>query len=58
MNDSVVSAGIRLDWFRSVDFKAQIDHVKAAANGIPFINVQPGFTGKGNVFTLAADFVF
>jgi hypothetical protein len=57
-NESTVSAGVRLDWFRSVDFKAQIDHVKAAPTGDPFINVQPGFTGKGNVFSLAVDFVF
>jgi hypothetical protein len=57
-NRNTVSAGIRLDWFNSVDFKTQIDHVKAFPAGSPFINVQPGFTDKGNVFSLAVDFVF
>jgi hypothetical protein len=56
------SIGVRLDWFKSVDFKAQLDHVKGFGAGFgdtsPFINVQPGFNNKGNVLTLMADFVF
>ncbi len=56
------SVGVRLDWFKSVDFKAQLDHVTGfgavAPNNAPFVNVQPGFDNKANVFTLTADFVF
>ena len=53
-----VSAGVRLDWFQSVDFKAQIDHVSGSVNGDPFINIQPAFDNSANVFSLAVDFVF
>ncbi|MEA3133382.1 MAG: hypothetical protein QOG17_1228 [Gammaproteobacteria bacterium] len=58
LNKNTVSAGVRLDWFQSVDFKAQIDHVKAFPNGDPFIYVRPGFGNEANVFSLAVDFVF
>jgi hypothetical protein len=58
MNGPTVSIGVRLDLFKSVDFKAQFDHAKAFDYGTPFINVQPGFSNKANVFSLAADFVF
>ena len=53
-----VSAGVRLDWFQSVDFKAQIDHVSGSVNGDPFTNIQPAFDNRANVFSLAVDFVF
>jgi hypothetical protein len=53
-----VSAGLRLDWFKSVDFKAQIDHEKGFSTGTPFINAQRGFDNEGYVFSLAVDFVF
>ena len=53
-----ISAGVRLDWFQSVDFKAQIDHVSGSVNGDPFINIQPAFDNSANVFSLAVDFVF
>jgi hypothetical protein len=53
-----VSAGVRLDWFQSVDFKAQIDHVTGSVNGDPFIFVQPGFDNSATVISLAVDFVF
>ena len=53
-----VSAGVRVDWFQSVDFKAQIDHVSGSVNGDPFTNVQPAFDNSTNVFSLAVAFVF
>ena len=58
LNASTVSVGVRLDLFKSVDFKAQIDHAKALDYGSPFINVQPDFNNKANIFSLVADFVF
>jgi hypothetical protein len=58
MNKNTESVGVRLDWFKSVDFKAQIDHNKTYANGSPFVNVQPGFDNRANVFSVAVDFVF
>ena len=50
--------GMRFDVFRSVDLKAQFDHAKAFDYGTPFINTQPSFNNKANIFSLAADFVF
>jgi hypothetical protein len=58
MNGPTESFGVRLDLFKSVDFKAQFDHAKAFDYGTPFINVQAGFSNKANIFSLAADFVF
>jgi hypothetical protein len=58
MNGPTQSVGIRLDLFKSVDFKAQLDHAEAFDYGTPFINAQPGFRNKANVFSLVADFVF
>jgi hypothetical protein len=58
MNGLTESVGVRLDLFKSVDFKAQLDHAKAFDYGTPFINVQSGFRNKANVFSLVADFVF
>jgi hypothetical protein len=57
-NGPTESFGVRLDLFKSVDFKAQFDHTKAFDYGTPFINSQPGFSNKANIFSLAADFVF
>jgi hypothetical protein len=57
-NGPTESVGVRLDLFKSVDFKAQFDHAKAFDYGSPFINIQPGFSNKANIFSLAADFVF
>lgn len=53
-----VSAGVRLDWFQSVDFKAQVDHSTGIVDGLPFANPTPTFDGSSNVFSLAVDFVF
>jgi hypothetical protein len=58
MNGPTQSVGVRLDLFKSVDFKAQLDHAKAFDYGTPFINVQSGFSRKANVLSLVADFVF
>jgi hypothetical protein len=58
INGPTESVGVRLDLFRSVDFKAQFDHAKAFDYGTPFINIQPGFSNKANIFSLVADFVF
>jgi len=58
MNGPTVSVGLRVDLFKSMDFKAQLDHAKVFDYGTPFINVQPGFSNKANIFSLAADFVF
>jgi hypothetical protein len=58
MNGPTESVGVRLDWFKSVDFKAQFDHAKAFDYGTPFINIQPDFKNQANIFSVAADFVF
>jgi hypothetical protein len=58
MNGPTESVGVRLDLFKSVDFKAQFDHANAFDYGTPFINTQPGFKNKANIFSLAAEFVF
>jgi hypothetical protein len=58
INGPAESVGVRLDVFKSVDFKAQFDHAKAFDYGTPFINIQPGFKNKANIFSLTADFVF
>jgi hypothetical protein len=58
LNGSTESIGVRLDAFKSVDFKAQFDHARTFDYNTPFINVQPGFKNKANIFSLAADFVF
>jgi hypothetical protein len=58
LNASTVSVGVRLDLFRSVDFKAQMDHAKTLDYGSPFINTKPGFNNKANIFSLVVDFVF
>jgi hypothetical protein len=57
-NGPTESLGVRVDLFKSVDFKAQFDHAKSFDYGTPFINVQPRFSNKANIFSLAADFVF
>lgn len=53
-----IGAGVRLDWFQNIDFKAQVDHVTGSVNGDPFFTTQPGFDSSANVFSLAVDFVF
>jgi hypothetical protein len=58
MNGPTESAGVRWDVFKSADLKAQFDHAKAFDYGTPFINTQPHFNNKANIFSLAADFVF
>jgi hypothetical protein len=57
-NGTTESLGVRVDLFKSVDFKAQFDHAKTLDYGTPFINIQPGFSNKANIFSLSADFVF
>jgi hypothetical protein len=52
------SFGVRVDLFKSVDFKAQFDDVKAFDYGTPFINIPSRFSNKANIFSLVADFVF
>ena len=58
LNASTVSLGVRLDLFRSVDLKAQIDRVKGFDYGTPFINERPGFNNEATIFSLVTDFVF
>ena len=58
LSKHTVSVGLRFDLVQSLDFKLQADHETTFSNGSPFINVQPGFHGSANVFTLAVDFVF
>jgi hypothetical protein len=53
-----ISAGLRADLIKSVDFKVQIDRESTYANGSPFINVQPNFAGHAFVYSFAVDFVF
>jgi hypothetical protein len=58
MNGPTESVGVRLDVFKSIDLKAQFDHAKAFDYGTPFINTQPSFNNKANIFSVAVDFVF
>ena len=54
-----VALGVRWQFARNADFKAQWDRVKipAGAQG-NFQQVQPGFPGTVNVYSAAVDFVF
>jgi hypothetical protein len=53
-----ISAGLRADLIKSVDFKLQIDRETTYPSGSPFINVQPDFEGRAFVYSFAVDFVF
>jgi hypothetical protein len=60
-NRDTLSAGVRFDVTGSVDLKAQIDRVNAYATGSPYINfvdIQPDWNHKADVFSVAVDFVF
>jgi hypothetical protein len=57
-----ISAGVRWDFMKNFDLKAQFDHIMVGNNskGL-FANVQPGFPTDGanvNVISVAVDFVF
>jgi hypothetical protein len=54
----VMSVGVRFDAFKSVDFKAQIEHARAYQGGTPFENQTTGFNDNGNIFSFVVDFVF
>ncbi|MEP6883924.1 MAG: hypothetical protein ABJC66_04145 [Gammaproteobacteria bacterium] len=54
----VVTGGARLDAFRNVDFKVQIEHAAAYQGGTPFENQSATFGNVGNVFSFVVDFVF
>ncbi len=58
LNGDTISVGVRFDVYHSVDLKAQMDHVKGFDFGTPFINQQPGFDNRANIFSLVVDFVF
>jgi hypothetical protein len=51
--------GLRWDFARNLDLKAQLDFVRGDPSSILlYNNVQPGWNGKTTVFSLALDFVF
>lgn len=58
LSKHTISAGVRADLIKSVDFKLQIDHETTYPSGSPFINVQPGFNDSAFVYSFAVDFVF
>jgi hypothetical protein len=53
-----ISAGVRADLIKSVDFKLQIDRETTENSGSPFINVQPSFNDHAFVYSFTVDFVF
>jgi hypothetical protein len=60
-NRDTLSAGLRYEVTGSVDVKAQFDRVKAYAAGsvyINFVDIQPDWDHKADVFSIAVDFVF
>jgi len=61
INQDTATLGVRWDFMKNVDFKAQLDHTRRFG-GINqyFLNQQPGFQQSGTVeiFTLLVDFVF
>lgn len=52
------SLGIRWDFYKSMDFKFQVDRYSPKDGSGTFVNVQPGFTGPVTVYAAAIDFVF
>lgn len=55
---STNSIGVRWDFYKSVDFKFQIDRVSPDSGGGTFVHAQPGFTGPVTVYAAGIDFVF
>lgn len=54
-----VALGVRWDFYRNLDLKAQIDRIKPDGGNGLFNNAQPGFGNSSvNVYSLAVDFVF
>jgi hypothetical protein len=54
------SAGVRWDFYKNVDMKFQLEHIKLGqgSNGF-FANAKPGLAGSsGNVATLVVDFIY
>ena len=60
--ERTVSAGVRWDFVRNLDFKLQLQQVTILSLDDPasFANIQPGARvgDKANVLSLALDFVF
>jgi hypothetical protein len=57
-NQTSNSIGVRWDFYKSVDFKFQIDRVSPDNGHGTFVNAQPGFTGPVTVYAAGIDFVF
>jgi hypothetical protein len=59
-SQDTATLGVRWNFYRNMDLKAQYDHVQTRRNsGGRFENVQPGFAGSSvNLFSLALDFIF
>jgi predicted porin len=58
---NTISAGLRWDFMRNVDLKAQYDHISLGEGSTGrFTNIQPAFKpgGHANIFTVSVDFVF
>jgi hypothetical protein len=61
INQDTSTLGVRWDFMKHVDFKAQLDHTRRFGGfNQYFLNQQPGFQQSGTVeiFTLLVDFVF
>jgi len=56
---STTAIGMRWDFYKSLDFKVQMDRIKTRDGSGLFVNPQPGFAGSSvNVYAAAIDFVF
>ncbi|MYM26263.1 hypothetical protein GTP46_26895 [Duganella sp. FT135W] len=56
---STTAVGMRWDFYKSLAFKVQVDHIKTRDGVGYFVNAKPGFAGSTvNVYAVAIDFVF
>ena len=54
------SAGVRWDFYKNMDLKFQLEHIKLGQQSTGFfVNAKPGLAGNsGNVATLVVDFIY
>lgn len=59
MDQQTTTLGLRWDFARNLDLKAQFDWVQGdASSTLLYDHVQPGWDGRTTVFSIALDFVF
>jgi hypothetical protein len=52
------SIGVRWDFYKSMDFKFQVDRMSPENGHGTFVNAQPGFSGPVTAYAAGIDFVF